>query len=389
MVKPNEAFMIKKRYIFTAAIFMISSTSAFSQKTQLFIARNSVGKLQAAIANKQDQKTQLSILGEGIKAAEAAEKDRETKKWPETWALKSYLSSYIAIVDPDQSNSDKYYDLAIKAIDTARRFDKFEDNSGLIAASSYNINIKKQQKGKAAYQAKDFTAAFKYLKEVSDYFPKDTILAINAALSAEGTKQEDEALQYFKRAKDNGIRNPVVYQRMADIYKLKLDPEEALKMLQEGLVINPYNDMLNNDYINLLLDNEKYTEARLVIENTLKVNTRSKLLYYLYGYLNQKNVNMGTAELAYNKALDIDRNYFDALYQLGLVYMNLSNDALASATKDVPTFTSYLNRAEIILAQAHKVNRKDKQTINLLIDIYTRKNRFDRAQELKAQLEEF
>ncbi|MBB6498555.1 tetratricopeptide repeat protein [Pedobacter cryoconitis] len=381
--------MVKKRYIFTAAILIISSTSAFSQKTQLFIARNSVGKLQAAIANKQDQKTQLSILGEGIKAAEAAEKDRETKKWPETWALKSYLSSYIAIVDPDQGNSDKYYDLAIKAIDTAKRFDKFEDNSGLIAASNYNINIKKQQKGKAAYQAKDFAAAFKYLKEVSDYFPKDTVLAINAALSAEGTKQEDEALQYFKRAKENGIRNPVVYQRMADIYKLKLDAEEALKMLQEGLVINPYNDMLNNDYINLLLDNEKYTEARLVIENTLKVNTRSKLLYYLYGYLNQKNINMGTAELAYNKALDIDRNYFDALYQLGLVYMNLSNDALATATKDVPTFTSYLNRAEIILAQAHKVNRKDKQTINLLIDIYTRKNRFDRAQELKAQLEEF
>ena len=381
--------MMKKRYLFAVTILMVSSTSAFSQKTQLYIARNSVGKLQAAIANKQDQKTQLAILGEGIKAAEAAEKDRETKKWPETWALKSYLSSYIAITDPSQDNSDKYFDLAINAIDSAKRFDKFEDNSGLIKASSYNVNIKKQQKGKSAYQAKDFSAAYKYLKEVSDFFPKDTILAVNAALSAEGVKNEDEALAYYKRAKDNGIMNAVVFQRMADIYKRKLDNDLALKTLQEGLIYNPYNDLLNNDYINLLLDTEKYTEARQVIENSLKVETRSKLLYYLYGYLHQKNTNMGTAELAYNKALEIDRNYFDALYQLGLVYLNLSNDALATPKKDILAFTSNLNRAEIILSQAHHMNRKDKPTINLLIDIYTRKNRFDRAQELKAQLEEF
>lgn len=380
---------MKKRYLFAVTILMVSSTSAFSQKTQLYIARNSVGKLQAAIANKQDQKTQLSILSEGIKAAEAAEKDRETKKWPETWAIKSYLSSYIAIIDPSQDNSDKYFDLAINAIDSAKRFDKFEDNSGLIKASSYNVNIKKQQKGKSAYQAKDFSAAFKYLKEVSDFFPKDTILAVNAALSAEGVKNEDEALVYFKRAKENGIMNAVVFQRMADIYKRKLDNDLALKTLQEGLIFNPYNDLLNNDYINLLLDTEKYTEARQVIENTLKVETRSKLLYYLYGYLHQKNTNMGTAELAYNKALEIDRNYFDALYELGLVYLNLSNDALITPKKDILAFTSNLNRAEIILSQAHQVNRKDKPTISLLIDIYTRKNRFDRAQELKAQLEEF
>lgn len=57
--------------------------------------------------------------------------------------------------------------------------------------------------------------------------------------------------------------------------------------------------------------------------------------------------------------------------------------------KDIPAFTSNLNRAEVILSQAHQVNRKDKSTIKLLIEIYTRKNRFDRAQELKAQLEEF
>ncbi len=382
--------MIDKRLAFSAAFFiLVSSQSAFSQKTQLLIARNSVGKLQAAIANKKDAKTQMVILSEGIKAAESAEKDIKTKKWADTWALKSYLSSYIAITDPDQNNSNKYLDLSLQAIDSAKKYNKNDSDAGLITAANYNINIKKQQKGNIAYANKDFAAAFPYLKQVSDFFPKDTVMAINAALSAEGIKNEDEAFNYFNRAKDNGVRNPVVFQRLANIYNDKKDREKSLKTIEEGLNLNPYNSMLTNDYINMLLDDEKYTEARQVIENTLKVETRSKLLYYLYGYLHQKNANMSTAELAYNKSLNLDHNYFDALYQLGLVYIDLSNEALTGKDKDAAKFSSYLNRAEVILVQAHDVNTKDKQTINLLIEIYTRKNRFDRVQELKAQLEEF
>ena len=382
--------MIGKHLIFSVTFLtVISSQSVFSQKTQLLIAKNSVGKLQAAIANKKDQKTRLAILTEGIKASESTEKDVKTKKWPETWAIKSYLSSYIAITDSDQNNSNKYYEQALQAIDSAKRFENYEDNAGLIAAANYNINIKKQQKGNVAYADKDFGSAFEYLKQVSDFFPKDTVLAINAALSAEGIKNENESFNYFKRAKDNGVRNPVVFQRLAGIYKNRGDVDKSIRTLEEGLNINSYNSLLMNDYINMLLDNERYGDAIKVIEGTLKVETRSKLLYYLYGYLHQKNANMSTAELAYNKSLDIDRNYFDALYQLGLVYLNLGNEALAAQTKDVPKFASYLNRAEVILVQAHAVNPKDKPAINLLIDIYTRKNRFDRVQELRAQLDEF
>ncbi|MET1055417.1 MAG: hypothetical protein ABWY16_08925 [Pedobacter sp.] len=382
--------MIDKRLVFSAAFFMIvSSQQVFAQKTQLLIAKNSVGKLQAAIANKKDQKAKMAILNEGIKASELTAADSKTKRYPETWAIKSYLSSYIALLDSDQNNSNKYYDLTLKAIDTAKRFENFEDNSGLIAAANYNVNIKKQQKGNVAYANKEFSAAYTYLKEVSDFFPKDTILAINAALSAEGNKNDDGAFEYYKRAKDNGVRNPVVFQRLSGIYKNRQDTDKAIKTLEEGLSANPYNTLLNNDYINILLDTEKYNEAKQVLEGTLKVDTRSKLLYYLYGYLHQKSTNMGTAELAYNKSLAIDKNYFDALYQLGLVYISDGNDALVPEHRDVAKYASFINRAEVILVQAHEVKPKDKATINLLIEIYTRKNRFDRVQELKAQLDEF
>ena len=368
-------------------VFMLGF-EAFAQKSQVQLAQNSVGKLQVGIAAKADLKKQLSIIGEGIKAIEVAQNDKKTKNWPETWAIKAYLSSYVAIIDDNQSNADKYYDLALEAVEKATQLDKFQDNSGLIKASTFNINIKKQTEGNRAYQQNDFFTAFSLLKQVSDYLPKDTTLAINVALCAQNIQSYDEALNYFKRAKENGIKDPVVFQYMANIYASKFESELALKVLDDGLKLNPYHPFLTNDYINLLLDNEKYDRAMKVIETSIATEKRSKLLFFLFGYLQQSQSNNNTAaEQAYKKALDIDQNYFDALYQLGLVYINYANDALKQKNKQ--KFTSYINRSEFTMLRALEINPNDRNTIQLLTEIYTRKNRLDKVQDLKRKLNEF
>lgn len=367
-------------------LFFINLT-ATAQKSQVLLAQNSVGKLQVSIINKEDAKKQLTVIGEGIKAIELAEKDNKTKNWPETWAVKAYLSSYIAVIDNDP-NADKYYDLANQALEKAIVLDKYQANTSLIKAATYNVNIKKQVDGNKLYQQNDFTNAYNLLKQVSDYLPTDTTLAVNVGICAQNIQSYDEALIYFKRAKDNGVRNPIVYQNMASIYSSKFESELALKTLEDGLKVNAYHPYLTTDYINLLLDNEKYDKAIKIIEGSITTEKRSKLLLFLYGYLQQSQFNNNsTAELAYNKALEIDQNYFDALYQLGLVYVNVANDALKA--KENKKFTSNVNRAEMILQRAHEINLNDRNTIQLLIEIYTRKNRLDKVQTLKRKLNEF
>lgn len=376
------------RFVFALIFVSLTATATFAQKSQLQVAQNSVGKLQASIANKEDAKKQLAIIGEGVKAIEAAQNDKKTKNWPETWAVKAYLCSYVAIIDDNDANSDKYYGMALEALDKAKSLDKFQDNSGLIKASTYNVNIKKQAEGNKAYQQNDFMTAFGLLKEVSDYLPTDTAIAINVALCAQNIQSYDNALFYFKRAKDNGVKNPVVFQQMANIYASKFESDMAIKILEDGLKLNPYHPFLTNDYINLLLDNEKYAQAVKIIEGSIATEKRSKLLLFLYGYLQQSQLNNnGNAETAYKKALDVDQNYFDALYQLSLVYINNANAGLKEKNKQ--KFNSNINRAEFSLLRAHEINPNDKNTIQLLIDIYTRKDRLDRVQELKRKLNEF
>lgn len=381
---------MKNRSFFLIATSVFISYQSFSQTSQIKIAQNAVGKLQVAIASGMDKSKQMTVVGEGLKATESAQTDKKTKNWPETWAIRSYLSSYVALIDQDEANSEKYYATAVETLDSAKRLDKFQSNTALTDAANYNIILKKQEKGNKAYTNNEFKTAFTLLKEVSDFFPKDTVISINTALSAQNINDYNSALFYFKRAKDNGIKNPVVFQSMAGIYTSKFEQEAAIRILEDGLKVNPYNIYLNNNYINLLIDNERYDQAKQVIEKSLTIESKNKLLYFLYGYLYQISSNNSTAELAYKKALALDQNYFDALYQLGLVYVNNANDALkGDKEKRAQEFSALINRAEFVLLQAHEINPNDRPTVQLLIDIYTRKNRLDKAQELKRKLEEF
>jgi len=372
------------------AILISLSFNSFAQKSQMLIARNSVGKLQASFAGKEDPKKQLGIITEGLKSIESAEQDNKTKNWTETWAIKSYLTSYAAIIETDVTASFKYFDSSVSAIKKAKSLDKYEDPSGLIKASEHNILIKKQERGNLAYFNNDFKEALDDLKEVSDNFPADSTLALNTAICAQNVQMYDESLKYFKRAKEDSIKNPAVFQKMAQLYIAKFDNETAVKTLEDGLALNPYNHNLTNDYINLLLDTENYNKAQSLIENNLKVEKGNKLLFFLYGYLQQVGGNNSTAVLAYNKALSTDQNYFDALYQLGLAYVNIANDALKKSEADKNAqYDSLINRAQFSLLRANEINPNDKRTVQLLIEIYTRKNAQDKVQELKRKLQEF
>jgi tetratricopeptide (TPR) repeat protein len=369
-----------------SVILIFLSLQSFAQKSQVQIARNSLGKLQAAMRENKSVKDQLTILGEGIKAAENASADRRTKRWPETWAMKAYFTSYLSIIESDPQRSEDSYVKSLILLDTAKLLNRYDENLELIDATSLNIIIKKQDKGNKAYAANDFNGAFNLLKDVSDFFPQDSTLAINAALSAQNIRNYDQALQYFKRAKDNGARNPIVFQNLANLYASKFESELAIRTFEDGLKVNPLNVYLINDYINLLLDNNHYDKADKTIEDVLKFDKDNKLLYFLYGYLQQIKANNMKAEAAYRSALQLDQTYFPALYQLALTYIDISTAELKS--RNVEGFISRINESAEILEHAHELNPNDTRTIQLLLEIYSRKGRLDKVQEFRRILEQ-
>ena len=381
---------MKRLAIIILLVSFFISTNVFSQKSQILIARNAVGKLQESIVKKEDANKQFNPIKEGLKSIESAEKDKRTKDWAETWAIKSYLNSYAALISTDEKASRTFYDTAVEAIKRARSLDRYDDNSGLIKASAHNLLIEKQDIGKQYFEANDFKMALENLKEVSDNFPADTSLALNNGICALNLQMYDEAIIYFNRAVENGIKNPAVYQKLAQIYTAKFDDKTAMKTLKDGLTISPLNTGLTSDYINLLIDTGDYPKALELINSRLEVENGDKLLLYLYGYLQQANNNKAKAILAYNSALEKDPNYFDAMYQLGLAFINSGNETLKSTDPNkIQQYNSFINRAEVALERANEIDPNNRNAVQLLTDIYTRKNELDKVQVLQGKLKEF
>jgi len=288
------------------SIILLSATyfHASAQKSQLRIARNTIGKLQAAVVAKADVNKQHNIIGEGLKATQSAQQDRKTKKYPETWAIAAYLNSYLAVID--EKDPEKYYQDALALIDTAKQLDRYHENEKLLDAAILNTLVIKQEKGNRAFNNYDYATALGYLKELSDYFPQDSILALNTAIASQNLRNYNEALVYYNRAIGAGARNPVIYQHLADIYASKFDTENAIKVLETGQKRNPNNPSIVNNLVNLLLDNEHYERAEKTLEEAIRLEGQNKELYYLYGYLKQLRSQYTQAETAYNTALSMD-----------------------------------------------------------------------------------
>lgn len=381
---------MKKVFTVLTSLLLTVSLNTFGQKSQILIARNAVGKLQVSIVAKEDVKKQFDPIKEGLKAIESAEKDKRTMEWAETWAIKSYLNSYAALISNDDKASQEFYQAGNAAIVEARKLDRYDDNSRLIKASDHNLLIKKQNIGNAFYEKNEFKSAFENLKEVSDNFPADTTLSLNTAICALNLQMYSEAMTYFNRAVENGIQNPAVYQKIAQIYTSKFDDKAALKALDEGLAANPSNSGLLTDKINLLIDAGSYSQALNLIGNKLDAQEGNELLVYLYGYLQQANKNNAKAISAYNIALKKDPSFFDAMYQLGLAFVEASNEELRRVDgSKMQRYQSYINRAELALERANEIDPNNKNAIQLLIDIYTKKNELDKVQTLKTKLREF
>jgi tetratricopeptide (TPR) repeat protein len=378
---------MNRKALLSIILFLITF-SAVAQKSQLRIARNTIGKLQAAIVAKADVNKQINIIGEGLKATQSAQQDRKTKKYPETWAIGAYLNSYMAILD--EKDPEKYFQDALALIDTAKQLDRFHENEKLLEAAVLNTFVIKQEKGNRAFTSYDYSTALSYLKELSDYFPQDSTLALNTAIACQNLRNYNQALTYYNRAIETGASNPVIYQHLAEIYSSKFDIENATKVLETGQKRNPNNVFIINDLVNLLLDNERYDKAEKTLEEAIRLEGQNKELYYLYGYLKQQKKQHTQAETAYNTALAMDPNFFPALYQLGTVYINMGNEILKSDKANrLQLYEEQINKSENILTHAFEIDPNDRQTIQLLIEINTRKQRYDKVDELKERLQEF
>jgi len=151
------------------------------------------------------------------------------------------------------------------------------------------------------------------------------------------------------------------------------------------------------DELNELLGSGKTTEAMSLIEEAIQLDPENASLHFALGSAKEGMKDFNSAKASYQKALDIDPDYFDALYNLGAMPYNkaadltkqmadLGLDEQAKYDQLVAESKSYFSEALPYFEKAHKMNPNDTNTLIALKEIYAKTGDFEKSNEMKKLL---
>lgn len=384
----------------TLAAVALSAAVSFGQNAKVVSAYNYLENY------KRDKQGEPEALGKAKESIEPATTDESTMNKPKTWFYRGNIYFEIGqSKNPSHAglSPDPYYDAA------------FSYQKCLLLDPKYEFaNIAKMQfrfcsaqvlnKGVSDFSAKDYASALvqfeKCIKLADDAKAFDTLAVRNALLASKNGKNYDKAIFYINKLSAAGIGGAANYLDLSRIYAEKGDTATAMKTLQEGRAKYPSDVNLIIDELNYYLIKNDNIGAEKSLKDAIAADPKNPTLYFAAGTVYSNLKNYDKAEENFKKAIDLKADYGDALFNLGVVYVNRGNEFLdksngfvdkrmfkeADVEKD-KGLAQYKLAIEMI-EKARLTNPKEPIYIKALKDLYGKVEDTPKYEEMKKLLDE-
>lgn len=224
-----------------------------------------------------------------------------------------------------------------------------------------------------------------------------------AATSALRAEDYNIALEYFNMMKDNGKETAELYRHLAACYNGLGNSEQAMEMINAGLAINPSDANLILEKVNAYLKEGKGAEAVADLQKLHELDPENAQLLFvlgtIYGDENNKDVfDTDKAKQYYEQALAINPNYYDAIYNIGVLYTTMANKYIEQANEitgfskaEQEQYNNLIEQANGLLRtglpylqQAYEAQPSD-DVKNVLRSIYVKLNMTDEVKALDGR----
>ncbi|MCK5029463.1 MAG: tetratricopeptide repeat protein, partial [Bacteroidales bacterium] len=271
-------------------------------------------------------------LDTALKAVEFAETQEKTKDWAKTYYVKGLVYNAIASsTDPDYAN--------ICESPSVKAFESFKKAYNMDGSNMYQSAMDIQfitmandfvKKAIDTYNAEDFENAFLYFEKTLEVKKMkvfegeiDTAIIFNAAITAQRIGKFEKAVVYYNKSIEYDYAEGDAFSLLAGCYKEQGDNENYVNTLKSGFEKYPSNQSVLGSIINYyLLEEENAEEAFKYLALARENDPTNPQFYSAEAHLYDKTGDKETAKEKYKKAIEIDENFFEAYYNLGVLYFN-------------------------------------------------------------------
>jgi tetratricopeptide (TPR) repeat protein len=191
-----------------------------------------------------------------------------------------------------------------------------------------------------------------------------------------------------------------VHRNIIYVYRAVVnDTLAALEAARRARLQYPEDHDLKQDLITLLIMANKVDEAKQRLTDAIADDPDNYILYYEMGYIYDASEDYDEASKWYEKCLEKNPEYFEALYNLGVNKYNQGAEILKEAQDmDLDTYKKEGKAVEAranevftlavpYFEQAHEVNPEDISTLQTLQTLYALMKEYEKVNEVKAKLD--
>ncbi len=344
-------------------------------------------------------------LDKAKEAIDLASEHADTKTLGKTWFYKGKV--YLALLN---TKEEKFKALAPNAAEVAYNafLKAFELNDKKVSKTDLNNNFAQLinpvfNKGIEAFKAKDYKVAGSLFEKTTMINQKlgltDTLSIYNTGLSYANAGENAKAEISYKKCLDLGYGGDKMFTTMADLMVKDGKKDAAVEFLKnEGLKKYPNNQNILNYVFSIYLNDNDFDGALASVNSSLENEPNNAVFHYNKGFLlDQKKAPANEVLESYQKAIELDPNYFDAYYNAGALYFNNGankikernelplNEAKKAKTLENQAMEDF-KKALPFLEKAHHINPSDKPTLKSLKELYVRLNMNDKVKEINDKL---
>ena len=243
----------------------------------------------------------------------------------------------------------------------------FEENKQDIYQRVISVMTNYYTQGADLYNARQFAEAAPLFKKAYDIAKtlgsNDANDMLNlAAQSCLLAQDYATALEYFTELKNNGVETADVYRHLAACYNGMGNSEQAMEMINAGLAINPSDANLILEKVNAYLKEGKGAEAVADLVKLQELDPENAQLLFVLGtiYGDENNADIYDVEKAkqyYEAALAVNPEYYDAIYNIGVLYTGMANKYIEQANEITGFSKAEQDQYNSLIEQANELLR--------------------------------